>query len=247
MLHAIPRWATGLLQRFDALSGNRVFALGGNQFRTIDLEQRLPLGDRLTGDIDVQALDVALVLGRDRIDAALVRFDTTGGTDHLVKDPQLGGFRPHTQLLHLLGTDLDLVGRCGIVVLLSLIDRDVIHPHRVLLGHRRSVRQPHRVTVEEQFFFFLGRFGWRAGDLCRIAMGSAATSAQPVTTTGGHGDRNNADGQSRTLVHRSSPKRRSISARRIWASTWALSWFCLACRIWRWASSKVAKSTFPVS
>ena len=247
MLHAILRLAAGFLQRFDALGGNRVFALGGNQFRTINLKQRLPLADRLAGDIDVQALDVALELGRNRINAALVRLDPPSGTHHLVEDAQLSGFRPHTQFLHFFSADLDQIGRCWLVILFAFIDGDVVHPHRVFLGRRRGVWQPHRVTVEEQLFFFLGRFGWRAGDLCRIAMGGAATSAQPVTTSGGHGNRNNADGQSRTLVHRSSPKRRSISARRIWASTWALSWFCLACRIWRWASSKVAKSTLPVS
>ncbi|OYW37892.1 MAG: hypothetical protein B7Z45_05285, partial [Azorhizobium sp. 12-66-6] len=42
-----------------------------------------------------------------------------------------GRFGPDAKLLDFLGADLDLVGRCRFVVLLPLIDRDVIHPHRV--------------------------------------------------------------------------------------------------------------------
>jgi len=34
-----------------------------------------------------------------------------------------------------------------IVVLLALVDGDVVHPHRVFLGHRRGVGETHRVAV----------------------------------------------------------------------------------------------------
>ena len=91
----------------------RIFALGRDQFRAVDLEQRLALAHRLAGDIDVQALDIALELGRDRIDAALVRFDAAGGANHPVQRAQAGGFGPDAQLLHLLGADPDLVGGAG--------------------------------------------------------------------------------------------------------------------------------------
>ncbi len=164
LLHAVPRWSTGFLQRFDALGGNRVFALGGNQFRAVHLEQRLPLADRLAGHIDMQALDIALELGRNRIHAAFIRLDPTGCADHFVEGAQLRGFGPHAQFLYLLGTDLDLIGGRRLVVRLTFIDGDVVHPHRIFLGRRRGVGQPHRIAVEEQLLFFFGRL---RGSGCR--------------------------------------------------------------------------------
>ena len=85
LLHAVLRLAAGVLQRFDALRGDRVFALRRNQFRAVHLEQRLALADRLAGGIDVQALDLALELRRDGVQAALVGLDPAGGADHLVE------------------------------------------------------------------------------------------------------------------------------------------------------------------
>jgi hypothetical protein len=55
--------AAGVLQGIDALGGDRVFALGGDEFRAVNLEQRLALGDRLAGDVHVQAFHVTFELG----------------------------------------------------------------------------------------------------------------------------------------------------------------------------------------
>jgi hypothetical protein len=63
----------------DALRGDGVLALGRDQFRAVDLEQRLAAADRLAGGIDVQALDVALELGGDRVGAAFVDLDPAAG------------------------------------------------------------------------------------------------------------------------------------------------------------------------
>jgi hypothetical protein len=108
LLHAAPGLATGIFQGFDALGGDGVFALSGDQFRAVHLEQRLALGDRLAGDVHVQALHVALELRGDGKAAPLVDLDPTGGAHQLVEDAQFRRLGAHAELLHFLGADLDL-------------------------------------------------------------------------------------------------------------------------------------------
>jgi hypothetical protein len=78
LLHAAPGFAAGIFQGFDALGGDGVFALGGDQFRAVHLEQRLALGDRLAGDVHVQALHVTLELRGDGKAAPLIDLDAAG-------------------------------------------------------------------------------------------------------------------------------------------------------------------------
>jgi hypothetical protein len=47
--HAGLGFAAGFVQGIDALGGDGIFALGRNEFGTIDLEQGLSLGHRLAG------------------------------------------------------------------------------------------------------------------------------------------------------------------------------------------------------
>ena len=61
---------------------------------------------------------------------------------------QFDDFGAHAELLHSVGINLHYRAACG--RLTALIDRHVVHSHRVLFRHRRSVRQPHRVTVVEK-------------------------------------------------------------------------------------------------
>ena len=75
LLHAALRFGPGILHRLHALHGDRVLALRRHQLGAVDLEQRLALGHRLAGDVDMQAFDIPLELGRDREDAPLVRLD----------------------------------------------------------------------------------------------------------------------------------------------------------------------------
>ena len=60
---------------------------------------------------------------------------------------------------------LDLAGRKldrAVVAVLAFVDGDVVHPHRILLRHRRGVRQSHRVAV-----VFDLAFGLRVGGVLR--------------------------------------------------------------------------------
>ena len=45
----------------------------------------------------------------------------------------------------------------SLVVRLALVDRDVVHPHGVLLRHRRDVGKPHRVAVVDDLPLALAR------------------------------------------------------------------------------------------
>src|SRR5262249_53492273 len=53
-------------------------------------------------------------------------------------------FGPHTAALDLVEAHFDSL---AVVLLLALVDRDVIHPHRVLLRDRRGVGQAHGIAV----------------------------------------------------------------------------------------------------
>ncbi len=147
LLHAALCLAAGVLQGIDTLGGNGVLALGGDQFRAVDLEQRLALGDRLAGDVHVQAFHVTFELRGNGKAAPLVDLNPTGRAHLLVEDAQFRRLGAHAELLHFLGADPDGVRCCGLVVSFPFVDRDVVHPHRVLLGCRRGVRQAHRVAV----------------------------------------------------------------------------------------------------
>ncbi|MPM78877.1 hypothetical protein SDC9_125892 [bioreactor metagenome] len=215
MLHAILGGTTSSFEGLEPLGGNCVFTLCRNQFRAIDLEQRLSLAHRLTGDIDMQAFDIAFEFGGNCKDAALVWFNPTRGSHNFVEGAQLGGLSTHPELLHFLDTDLDLVGRSRFVVLFVFVDRDIVHPHRVFLGYRRGIGQAHRIAVVEQLAFFLRRLS--GGNRC-VRTGSlehrAFAASQPVPPASCDGKRQYPDAQSCTLVHSSSPSNRSISASR---------------------------------
>jgi hypothetical protein len=113
LLHAAPGFAAGIFQGFDALGGDGVFTLGGDQFRAVHLEQRLALGDRLAGDVHVQALHVAFELRGDGKAAPLIDLDAAGSAHLLVEGAQFRCLGTHAELLHFLGADLDRVG-CGL-------------------------------------------------------------------------------------------------------------------------------------
>ena len=247
-LHAGLRIVAGVLQRLDRLGGDRIFALRRHQFRAVDLEQRLALADRLAGGVDEELLHPAFELRRDGEDAPLVDLDAADGLDDLVQRTHRRRLAPHAELLHLVDADLDLAASG--VGLLAVVDGDVVHPHRILLRHRRRVGQSHRIAVVQDLPLGLGRPSSAGSprppppepgpaDWVRVPHQYPAADAHR------HGNGRRQESRSRT--HRSSPNSRSIAARRAWASACAFSRSCLDLRICRCASSSVAKSTFPVS
>ena len=70
------------------------------------------------------------------------------GADRTHDDARLDRFRPHTAALDLVEAHFDGL---AVALLLALIDRDVVHPHPVLLRDRRSVGQPHGIAVVQNF------------------------------------------------------------------------------------------------
>jgi hypothetical protein len=118
----------------SALHGNGVFALRRHQLGAVNLEQWLAFANRLSGHVDKQALDITFELGRYGDHAALVGLDAARGAHQSVERSELGRLGAHTELLHLVGADLHLLGGHGFFVGATGIDRDVVHAHGVLLG-----------------------------------------------------------------------------------------------------------------
>jgi len=125
LLHAGGRIGSG--QRAQALRGDRVFALGGNEFGAVDLEQGLAAAHRLAGGVHVQPLHITFELGRDAVDATLVWLDAAARAHHACQRPNRGGLGAHAELLDFLGTDAHL--RSAALVLVACVHRDVVHPH----------------------------------------------------------------------------------------------------------------------
>ena len=176
----------------------------------------------------MQALNIALKLGRNHGHAALIGLHSTGGTHGSVQAAKLGGLGPHTEFLHFLGADVDLPrSRCILLGRVTLEHSDVIHAHRVFFGCGRGVRQSHRVAVVQQLGLLFGRFGGTHCQACgyrSLFMGHVAGPAQLVSRTDCGGQRDHTNGRGCKGFHKSSPKSFSISAKRTCASTWALSW-----------------------
>ncbi len=148
------------------MGGNRIFALRRHQLWAVDLEQRLALAHGLAGGVDMQAFDVALELGGDGVGQALVGFDAACRAHHLVQVAQADSLNAHPELLNLVGADLDLVGASGFRFLIALVDGDVIHPHRVLLGRGGRIGQAHRIAVIENLALLL--IVCRSNSRCRL-------------------------------------------------------------------------------
>ena len=94
--HAGLRVCACVLHRFDPLHRDGVLALGRHELGTVGLEQRLTLGHRLPGRVDVQALDVAFELRVNRKHPAFVRLNAAGGAHGLAEQSHRGGLGAHT-------------------------------------------------------------------------------------------------------------------------------------------------------
>src|SRR5262249_37484418 len=142
---AIRTVAAGRLRR----NGGDIFGGCGGDGGAVDLYQGLALDDvRARRDIgDLQ--DEAFGPHRDDGDAALVELDGAWRADHRADDTRSRRLRLHAGALDFSWRELHRT----IIAVLAFVDGDVIHPHRILLRHRRGVRQPHRIAV----VFYLAR------------------------------------------------------------------------------------------
>ena len=147
------------------LAGDDVLLLCRRELRAVDLEERLTPAHRLPGLIHEQALDPALEARRHNGEPPLVDGDGAycpDGARHRALGRDLG---PDAEHLHALRADGD---RARGLVRLVLVDGEVVHAHRILLGHRRGVGHAHRVAVVEDSAAPTGRCWcrrrhWRGG------------------------------------------------------------------------------------
>ena len=95
----------------------------------------------------------------------LVVLDGADGAHRAHDHPRLDLLGAHAAALDLVEAHLDGL---AVVLLLALVDRDVVHPHPVLLRHRRGVGQAHGIAVVQ--------------NLARAAGASAAASSRRART-----------------------------------------------------------------
>ena len=120
-----------------------VFGRRRRDRRTVDFHQRLALDYvRARGDVS-DFLDIALGAHRDHGDTALVELNGAGRADGRADHATGSRFRFDAGTLDLARRQLDR----SVGAVLPFVDGDIIHPHRVLPGRRRNVRQAHRIAV----------------------------------------------------------------------------------------------------
>ena len=111
--------------------------------RAVEAEERLALLDVLTGLVDEELLDIAVGAHGDDRQQSLVVLDPADGADGADDRPGLDLLGLHPGALDLVEAYFD---RARALMLVG-IDGDVVHPHGVLLRHRRGVGRAHRVAV----------------------------------------------------------------------------------------------------
>src|SRR5262249_16811312 len=86
---------------------------------------------------------------RDDGQAGVVVLHTADRAHRTNNDALLDRFSPHAAALDLVQTHLDGL---AVILLLALVDRDVVHPHPVLLRSRTLIRQSHWIAVIQNLF-----------------------------------------------------------------------------------------------
>jgi hypothetical protein len=143
----VARHGIGVRHLGRCRPGDEILALRQHQIGAVNLKQGLAAPDGLAGRVDEQLLDPPLEFRIDDADAALVG---RHGADrpHRMRHAAAGdGFGAHAEHLDALGTDGDRARNSGAA--LVGINRDVVHPHGILLRHRRGVGQAHGIAVVE--------------------------------------------------------------------------------------------------
>ena len=131
--------------RADAFLAD-VLLLGQLQLRADELEHDLAALHHVAGLVDLQMLHPAVELRGDDDLAGFVRLYGAGRADGAGQWADSGSFGLDAELLHLVEADPDdVVVIAGFV----LVDGDVVHPHRILLGLVGDIGQTHRIAVVE--------------------------------------------------------------------------------------------------
>ena len=130
----------------------QVFRRGGCDRRTVDFHQRLARPHAGSGGHVSDFLHEAFGPHRDHGYSPFIELDGAGRLHRHADRAPRDWFRLHAGALDLAGRKLDRT----VVRLVVLVDRDVVHPHRVLLRRRRGIRQPHRIAVVEDLARSLG-------------------------------------------------------------------------------------------
>ena len=151
-LYSTPDVRTAIFDRLQPFPGDKVFMLCRDQFRAVHIHQRLTFFYRLAGGVHVEPLDPALELGRHGVQPTLIRLHRRHCPHRAGEFPQGDGFGFHPQFLYFFGADL----HHGAIRwrLFTLVNREVVHAHRIFLRHRRGVGVPHRVTVVKNLALF---------------------------------------------------------------------------------------------
>ena len=129
---------------------------GGDQ-GAVEPHERLALAHHGAGGDVLDGVDERLGAQRDHRNAPFVELDGAGRADRHGYDVTLRGFGLDAEALDLAGRHLD-----GAVVIVAFIDRDVVHPHGILLRRGRDIRQSHRIAVVANFLA-----AWRGRDIAR--------------------------------------------------------------------------------
>src|SRR5438477_4161422 len=134
----------GFTQSLLSAAGHQVLLLGGDQLRAIDRQQWLAPVHRLAGEVYIQLLDVALVLGLDDLPPPLVNGHAADGAQSAAADAGRHRLAPDTEQLRTLWSDRHRRAsrHGGGALRLLRVDRDVVHAHVVL---RRLVGADGRV------------------------------------------------------------------------------------------------------
>ena len=145
-----------------------IFGGCARKIRPIHAHQRLALANVIALRKLPDRFDEAFEAQGDDRDTARVELDPARRSNWDVQRPTLDGFGANASLLQLSGADRD--GRA--VLRLVLVDRYVIHSHRVLLGNGRCVRQTHGVAVEAH-----ASLAASLGGACEAGLSSKLTSS----------------------------------------------------------------------
>ena len=126
----------------------RELGCGRDDLGRIELQKRLPIADAVSGRDVLDLVDEGIRPRSHDRDTPLVELDRAGYAHRIGHDTGLHSFEAHARALQLAARDRN----CCAVRFIPFIDRDVIHPHRILFWRLGDIGQAHRIAVVENPF-----------------------------------------------------------------------------------------------